>query len=887
MYKKISDYGVIGNLRSVALVGLDGSIDWLCLPSIDSPSVFGALLDDTKGGRFALTPEEPWDSVSEYLPETNVLLTRFRTRTGVIELIDFMPIPVACKDGRETGDHELYRRISVTDGTMEVGMIFDPRFDYARVETTVERRGRMRIARGGGESMTLAISAEAPDGDDPRTAQWTLTGGETLWFHLRYHTEETFVCDAVSAERALAQTEEYWHAWLRSRETGESLHLGRYQSMVDRSALVLKLLQFEETGTLAAAATTSLPEEIGGVRNWDYRFTWVRDTSFTLDALFNLGHLSEMEGYLRWVERLLTAHGAEHMQIMYGLRGEEDLPEQQLEHLDGYKGSRPVRIGNGAAGQKQLDVYGEIMDAALRLSDYVGKIDYTMWPVLRDICNYVVRHWQDRDSGIWEIRGGPYSFVYSKVMCWVALDRGLTIAKRYGFPADTPVWEETRKRIKDEVLTRGWSEEKRSFVQHYDTDALDSSSLLLPLFGFLPFDDPKVVSTVEAIQHELTHGGFLYRYLGEDGLPGSEGTFMLCSFWLVDCLIGLGRIGDAEFLLRKLESTASHLGLFSEEYDVTWREALGNFPQAFAHIGYINSVIRLLDAKGELRGGEKEVRRLPLVERLVSHKIFLNDGGAGKEIPSGEIAVRLKNAMNVLRGAFFDSSESRVAYEKIKGSEPFREYLELSYGLKGMDLGDLRAREEKIAFWINLYNVIVIHAVIELGIRDSVKEVRNFFTRVRYQIGDTSFSPSDIEHGVLRGNRRPPYALSPVFDRADPRLAWTVEPPDPRVHFALVCASSSCPPIGVYTADGLEEELDIAGRTFLNAGGIVIDREDRRVSLSRIFKWYAKDFGKSQAGRLRFIASFLYDDDERRFVEEHAGILSIDYQDYDWRLNRY
>lgn len=886
VYKKISDYGIIGNLRSVALVGLDGAIDWLCFPDIDSPSVFGALLDEEKGGRFALTPKGQWDSVSEYLPGTNVLLTRFRGRTGVMELIDFMPVPVAGEYGHGPGDHELYRRISVTGGAVEVDMIFDPRFNYARADTTIEGKGHSLVARGDGKVMALAVSAEIPEGDDPRAAQWALTEGESLWFRLKFNAEEAFVCNALSAEKALAQTQEYWHNWLRKRETGRSLHFGHYQHMVDRSALVLKLLQFEETGTLAAAATTSLPEEIGGVRNWDYRFTWLRDTSFTLEALFNLGHLSEMEGYLKWVERLLMEHGAENMQIMYGLRGEEELPEQELGHLDGYKGSRPVRIGNGAAKQKQLDVYGEIMDAALKLSDYVGKIDYKLWPMLRDICDHVVSHWRDRDSGIWEVRGGPYSFVYSKVMCWVALDRGLTIARRYGFPAKTNVWEETKKHIKDEVLAKGWSEEKHSFVQHYDTRALDSSNLLLPVFGFLPFDDTRVVSTVEAIERELSRDGFLYRYRGEDGLPGGEGTFMLCSFWLVDCLIGLGRIGDAELLLRKLENTANHLGLFSEEYDLTWREALGNFPQAFTHIGYINSVIKLLDAKGELRKGEKEERRLSIVERLLTSEILLNDGEAKKQLPSGKIAVYLKSTMNLLRGAFFDTPESRVAYEKIKGSEPYREYLELSYNLKGMNLGDLRERSEKLAFWINLYNVIVIHAVIELGVRDSVKEVRNFFKRVRYQIGGMSFTPYEIEHGVLRGNRRPPYALSPVFGEGDPRLALTIEQFDPRIHFALVCASSSCPPIDVYTSDGLEEELEISGRTFLNAGGVVIDRENRRVSLSRIFKWYSKDFGQNQTDRLMLIAQYLYNDDDRRFLAEQAGKVSVFYQEYDWRLNR-
>ncbi|HDZ84537.1 MAG TPA: glycoside hydrolase family 15 protein, partial [Nitrospirae bacterium] len=276
-----------------------------------------------------------------------------------------------------------------------------------------------------------------------------------------------------------------------------------------------KGLYYEPSGAIAAAATTSLPEEVGGVRNWDYRYTWVRDASFTLQALFNLGHLSETEGYLRWIERLLSEHGAARMQIMYGLRGEENLPEEELSHLDGYKGSRPVRIGNEAAKQRQLDIYGELLDSALKLSRYVGKVDSEIWPFLRGICNHVVDHWKDRDSGIWEVRGGPFHFVYSKVMCWVALDRGIIIAKRYGFPADIKKWERTRDKIKEEVLEKGWNEKKQAFVQHYDTDALDSSNLLLPVLGFLPFDDQRVVSTVEAIRRELDHEGFLYRYAGD------------------------------------------------------------------------------------------------------------------------------------------------------------------------------------------------------------------------------------------------------------------------------------------------------------------------------------------------------------------------------------
>jgi len=459
MYKKISDYGIIGNLHSVALIGKDGSIDWMCLPHIDSPSVFGAILDDEKGGRFSLFPLGAMDSMAEYISETNILRTTFRTRNGEMELTDFMPIPREGREGREM-EYELFRCVKITKGKVELAMVFDPRFNYAQTETSLTKNERMLVVKGGSEIMTLAVSQNIPDSNKNYTSQWTLSEGETLWFRLQYNTEESFICNIEIGENALNETIDYWRKWLGKRETGRSIRLGHYQKMVDRSALILKLLQYEETGTIAAAATTSLPEEIGGTRNWDYRHTWVRDTSFTLQALFNLGHLSETEGYLSWVERLISQYGADKLQVMYGLRGEVDLPEMELTHLDGYKGSRPVRIGNKAAKQKQLDLYGEIMDAALRLSDYVGKISFEMWPALRDICDYVVEHWQEDDRGIWEVRGGSLPFVHSKIMCWVALDRGITIAQRYGLPANLEMWRATMKLIWEDVIHNGWSDKK-------------------------------------------------------------------------------------------------------------------------------------------------------------------------------------------------------------------------------------------------------------------------------------------------------------------------------------------------------------------------------------------------------------------------------------------
>jgi len=887
VYKKISDYGIIGNLHSIALVGLDGSIDWLCLPHIDSPSVFAALLDDRKGGRFSISPLDEWDSVAQYIADTNILTTKFRTRTGVMQITDFMPIPFGGEEELEEEQHEVYRLVEIIKGTVNVGLVFEPRFNYARTRTSLKKLQGAIIASGNGENIVLSSTEGLQLTDGKAEARWSMSQGEKAWLHLSYGAEEPGVLDREQAATSLRETEEYWQNWLKKSETGRSIDFGPYRKMIQRSALVLKLLYYNPVGTIAAAATTSLPEEIGGVRNWDYRYTWVRDTSFTLQALFNLGHLSETQGYLRWIEKLLSEHGAGKMQIMYGLRGEADLPEEELLHLDGYKGSKPVRIGNGAATQRQLDVYGEVMDAALKLSDYVGKIDSEIWPFLRGICDYVVEHWQDRDSGIWEVRGGPHHFVYSKVMCWVALDRGLTIARRYGFPADMKKWEETGAIIKEEVLQKGWNEEKNAFIQHYETDVLDSSNLLIPILGLLPFDDPRVVSTIEAIQRELGHDGFLYRYRAEDGLPGGEGTFLLCTFWLINCLIGLKRFEEAETLIKRVEGIANHLGLFSEEYDITWSEALGNFPQAFTHIGYINSVVALEQAKGKMAEEGQREEEKPRLKVLLQNKIVLNDGEPGREVSSREIALKLKDSMNILRGAFFDTKRGRVAYERMRDSAVYKEYLELSYSLKKMDFNDLKSREEQIAFWINLYNVIVIHGVIALGIRDSVKEVRNFFKRVQYRIGHLFFTPDDIEHGILRGNRRPPNSLFKLFQERDSRRRFAIKPVDPRIHFALVCASSSCPPIEIYTPEKLERELTIAGETFLNAGGIKIDRETNRVSLSRIFKWYGADFGKSLAERLRFIGPYLYNRDDREYLAAHAEEIKVDYQDYDWRLNRY
>ncbi len=900
MYKKISDYGIIGNLRTAALIGLDGSCDWLCLPYIDSPSVFGALLDDDKGGRFRLQPVGDFDSTAHYERGTNVLVTLFRTRTGILRLTDFMHIPVTGHEEREAEHLLFYRNVHMEKGGMELQLVFQPRFDYARLVPELKVITGGIMAQAGPWKMMLTTDLELNVEAREARGVWAMSSGHDAWFKLASHSvrgqegsycrDEDLHCPAgLEGERALEDTRRFWRGWLARSETGRSLFPEPFDEMLERSALVLKLLQHDPASTMAAAATTSLPEKIGSVRNWDYRYTWIRDTSFTLTALFHLGHLSETEGYLRWIETIITGHGTDKLKIMYGLRGETKLEEVELPYLDGYKGSRPVRVGNAASTQKQMDIYGELMEAAAKLSDYVGKIDIGLWPALRSICDYVVEHWQEPDYGIWEVRGGPHHFVYSKVMCWVALDRGLVIAERYGFPANLQRWRETRKAIKLEVLAKGYSMDKEAFVQHYDTEELDASNLLLPLLGFLPFDDPRIISTIDAIRESLGDNGLLYRYRVSDGIDGGEGTFLLCTFWLVDCLIGLGRLNEAEHLLRRLEKTANHLGLFAEEFDVRWQEPLGNFPQAFTHIGYINSVIRLLEARQKERVRADQDGSGPglvdaLRRRLLAPRVVLNHGRPDDTITSRSIGTDLKTTLNLLRGAFFE--EHRVAYEQMKHADLYERFLGLTYNLTCFDPATLATRAERAAFWINLYNVIVIHGVIELNIRDSVKEVRNFFGRIAYDIGGHEFTPDDIEHGILRANRKPPNSLFRLFGEDDPRRSFSVKELDPRIHFTLVCASRSCPPIDVYTAENLDRELDIAGRTFMNGGGVEVDVSRKTVRLSRVFSWYEKDFGEDIRKRLKFISGFLYDEEARDLLANHGGECAVGYQEYNWSLNR-
>jgi GH15 family glucan-1,4-alpha-glucosidase len=604
-YQPIEHYGVIGNLRTCALVGSNGSIDWLCLPRFDSPTVFAAVLDDSKGGRFRIAPPS-CDGLRHkqfYWPDTNVLITRFFHPDGIGEIEDYMPVG--------GGADQVVRRVRVVRGQMPLRVKCRPAFDYARGrhETSVTEHG----ARFDGPGLSLELAAPVPltrDGDGV-TTDLRLAEGESATFVLRLLQPDDPVgrCPgAGEAEDRFRDTVTYWRRWL-SRCT----YRGRWREIVQRSALVLKLLTFEPTGAIVAAPTTSLPESIGGGRNWDYRFTWVRDAAFTLYALMRIGFTEEATAFADWLRarwREGESSGDGPLQLMYGIDGRSELTEEELPHLDGYRGSRPVRIGNGAHSQLQLDIYGELMDSVYLYNKYAAPVGYDGWRHLRKLVNWVCDNWNRPDEGVWEVRGGRRHFVYSRFMSWVAIDRGLRLADKRSFPADRAKWLAARDAIYEEVMDKGWDPKRRVFVQAYGSDALDASALLMPLSFFVAPNDPRMLATVDAIRAPVSKGGLatdglIYRYdprLAPDGLEGDEGTFNMCSFWLVEALTRAGRtdpqrLDDARLLFEQMLGYANHLGLYGEQTGPSG-EALGNFPQAFTHLALISAAFNLDRALG-------------------------------------------------------------------------------------------------------------------------------------------------------------------------------------------------------------------------------------------------------------------------------------------------
>ncbi len=883
MYKKIGQYGLVGNGLTCAHIGIDGSIEWMCLPYLDSPSVFAAIVDEEKGGRFRLQPRRKWDSAQHYVQGTNILKTLFRTSSAEVEVTDFMAVGPRA-DTLSAADTLLVRRVRAIRGAMEIVVEVTPRFSYARTSPSWQRQSPtwQTAAASEREQMHLCLSRPFEWQDESTTL--TVAEKDTVWFSIVYGPlEEDPGADLL--QELLAETRKYWRDWLRSQETGKYGSLGLWQEELDRSALTLKLLQFRRTGAIAAAASCGLPTIIHGTRNWDYRFSWIRDTSMTLQALFETGHVREVELYLEWLKKILTAKDCADLEVLYKLRTPEPPEgETELEHLCGYKGSRPVLIGQYNVGSHQHDIYGELLDMVFTLSRQVGKIDLSYWPHLQSIVNYVVDIWSDTDRGIWELRTGPYHVTHSKVMCWVALDRGIKIAEHYGFPADLVKWKRERQKIADDVLERGYSQKRRSFTQHYDTEELDAALLQIPLVGFLPADDERVENTVAAIEEELMVDGLPLRYRVDDGIEGREHGWLICHFWYLRCLIRQGRLDEVEAKLRHVYRYSNHLGLFGEEYDSRFDEITGNFPQAFSHIGYITTILEYLEA----RKPTQDKRRLSWVEKIsviVSGRTLNPVPAKAAAEPASDPGGEVKRIMNILRGQFYDGQRQRIDYGGIRSSPYYDDFLQAVGGLRRYPVEELSTDAEKMSFWINVFNTLVIHGVIELGIKESVKEVPLFFERIRYRVGGVRYSLSDIEHGILRGNQRPPYRLLRRLRGDDRRRRQVVGDVDPRIHFALVCASRTCPPVEVYTEEKIEEQLDTSATVFINAS-TKVDKKEKVVEISEIFKWYRGDFPDSDAQLVRFIAGYLYDQDNAAYLGEYSRSLKLVFRSYDWRLNR-
>jgi GH15 family glucan-1,4-alpha-glucosidase len=588
-YRPIEDYALIGDGTTVALVSSHGSIDWACFPRVDSPSVFARLLDAGAGGYFQIAPVGEYAVSRRYLPDTNVLEITFRTDGGVARLVDFMP-PFGLTLQQPT-DNTLVRQVYGVEGGVEFEVLFQPGFDYARARCTwmVEPESGVRALHGD-SSLTLYAEVPLAQEDDRATARFVVGKDETRSFVLTYRSAASMLWRhgvVGAAPRLLDRTIEHWRQWI-----GRCSYDGPHATLVRRSALVLKLLDYQPSGAIVAAATTSLPEKIGGVRNWDYRYAWLRDTAFTLYAFFVLGYHAEAESFFEWI--LDVAGGDPRtLQIMYGVEGERELEERELPHLEGYRRSRPVRIGNGAYDQRQHDIYGEVIDCAFLYAKAGGRITPPLWEFVSRTADYVCEHWDQPDFGIWEVRTDPRHFVYSKALSWVALDRAVKLATRRNLPADVARWDAARQAISESIDTHGYNEEVGAFTQAYDTKELDAAALALMLRKVAQPDDPRMHSTVDRIMEHLSEDGLLHRYKADDGLPPGEGVFLMCSFWMVDCYAELGRLEEARALFDRLIGYANDVGLYAEEYDLAGDHHLGNFPQAFTHVALINAAATL------------------------------------------------------------------------------------------------------------------------------------------------------------------------------------------------------------------------------------------------------------------------------------------------------
>ena len=596
----IGDYGLLADCHSAALVSKEGSIDWLCLPRYDSPAVFTRLLDQD-AGHWSIRPAAPFEVVRRYLPGTLIVETTFTTDEGTIRLLDAMGFAEGQR-GHDLGidaPHELLRLVEGVAGTVEVVMELSPRPEYGLVRPLFRRTDEGGRTFGGPSPMAVTAGVEVAIDHSTMQAAFIVSEGEEIGFALRYASIDEGEPQPTPAAQVRARIEDAVEGW-RSWEAEHDIYEGPHRELVRFSARVLKGLSYRPTGAIVAAPTTSLPETVGGERNWDYRYSWIRDSSLTLEALYTGACPDEAVDFVSFMTSSAGgAAGAEgSLQIMYGIGGEHDLSERELSHLRGWRGSTPVRVGNGAWGQTQLDVYGELLNALYLYREKLGDLHPEIQRFIAELADAAAARWSETDQGMWEMRGDPRHHLSSKVLCWVALDRAVKLAPELGGFANAEAWAEERDRIRAAILERGWSEPLQAYAQSFESDELDAAQLLMPIYGFLPADDERMRSTIEAIARELTEDGLVLRYrndegLNADGLTGEEGTFVICSFWLVSCLAKAGEIERAEALFDQLAGYTNDLGLLAEEIDTANGELLGNFPQAFSHIGLINAAAEI------------------------------------------------------------------------------------------------------------------------------------------------------------------------------------------------------------------------------------------------------------------------------------------------------
>ncbi len=601
-YLPVAEHGLIGDLHTVALVGTNGTIDWHCSPSFDAPSVFASILDADRGGSFELAAAVPAKTRQFYLPETNVLITRFFAEEGIGSIEDFMPVGTGAKTQR----HRLIRRVLCVRGVMPFRARIAPRFNYGMDPHELQEVEHGVVFRA--PSLTIGLTATTPVAHDGRdvTAEFKLAEGESAVFGMDEVGTDSAPrgCSRREAEQLLAETVAFWRNWLSA-----SRYRGRWREVVHRSALALKLLTYAPTGAIVAAPTTSLPEQIGGERNWDYRYVWVRDAAFCVYALLRLGFTSEADAFMSFVikhattaDDLKTAEygAAGPMQVMYGIDGRADLTERELPHLAGYLGSQPVRIGNAAAKQLQLDIYGELMDSVYLYDEWHRPITSDHWDVITSRAEWLCDHWDQPDEGIWETRGGPRKFLYSHLMCWVAMERTIRMALRRGLPANIDRWRHARDAIYRRIMDRDWSPGLNAFAQYEGADVLDAAALMMPLVKLIAPTDSKWLSTLDALTDRLVSDSLVYRYdpqASPDGLRGVEGTFSACSFWYVEALTRAGRLEEARLAFEKILTYANHVGLYAEQISMTGDQQ-GNFPQALTHLALISAAFNLDRALG-------------------------------------------------------------------------------------------------------------------------------------------------------------------------------------------------------------------------------------------------------------------------------------------------